>query len=87
VIDPHRLLAFAAMTVAFLVIPGPSVPFVVGRALAYGRVAALVTVIGNTLGAYVLVVAVGGWPVRFGWPGVADKRCHALDISRGNLAP
>ncbi|MER5873434.1 LysE family translocator [Streptomyces sp. NPDC002044] len=38
--------------------PGPSVLFVIGRALAQGRRAALTTVAGNTLGACVLVVAV-----------------------------
>nr|WP_151484176.1 LysE family translocator [Streptomyces albicerus] len=32
--------------------------FVIGRALAQGRRAALTTVVGNTLGAYVLIVAV-----------------------------
>ncbi|WP_044573604.1 LysE family translocator [Saccharopolyspora spinosa] len=53
-----RLLAFAAMSLLLIVIPGPSVLFVVGRALARGRRAALTTVVGNTLGAYVLVVAV-----------------------------
>ncbi|MGY0492286.1 LysE family translocator [Streptomyces sp. WG-D5] len=53
-----RLLAFAAMSFLLIVIPGPSVLFVVGRALAQGRRAALTTVLGNTLGAYVLVIAV-----------------------------
>ncbi|MFD7292819.1 LysE family translocator [Streptomyces sp. NPDC059897] len=53
-----RLLAFAAMSLLLIIIPGPSVIFVVGRALAQGRRAALTTVAGNTLGAYVLVVAV-----------------------------
>ncbi|MHC3467540.1 LysE family translocator [Streptomyces sp. 7R007] len=53
-----RLLAFAALSFLLIVIPGPSVLFVVGRALAQGRRAALTTVAGNTLGAYVLVVAV-----------------------------
>ncbi|MFF9160835.1 LysE family translocator [Streptomyces longwoodensis] len=53
-----RLLAFAAMSFLLIVVPGPSVLFVVGRALAQGRRAALTTVVGNTLGAYVLVVAV-----------------------------
>ncbi|MFI1000404.1 LysE family translocator [Streptomyces galbus] len=53
-----RLLAFAAMSFLLIVVPGPSVLFVVGRALAQGRRAALTTVAGNTLGAYVLVVAV-----------------------------
>ncbi|CAM5368904.1 Lysine transporter LysE OS=Streptomyces antimycoticus OX=68175 GN=SANT12839_030870 PE=4 SV=1 [Streptomyces antimycoticus] len=53
-----RLLAFAAMSLLLIVIPGPSVLFVVGRALSQGRRAALTTVIGNMLGAYVLVIAV-----------------------------
>jgi threonine/homoserine/homoserine lactone efflux protein len=53
-----RLLAFAAMSFLLIVIPGPSVLFVIGRALAHGRRAALTTVVGNTLGGYVLVTAV-----------------------------
>ncbi|MGW3121780.1 LysE family translocator [Streptomyces sp. NPDC001107] len=53
-----RLLAFAALSFLLIVIPGPSVLFVIGRALAQGRRAALTTVVGNTLGAYLLVVAV-----------------------------
>ncbi|MBZ4015823.1 LysE family translocator [Streptomyces purpurogeneiscleroticus] len=54
----ERLLAFAAMSFLLIVVPGPSVLFVIGRALAQGRRAALTTVVGNALGAYVLVVAV-----------------------------
>ncbi|GHB33201.1 lysine transporter LysE [Streptomyces viridiviolaceus] len=57
-VSTDRLLAFAALSFLLIVIPGPSVLFVVGRALAQGRRAALTTVVGNTLGAYVLVVAV-----------------------------
>ncbi|MFF1920080.1 LysE family translocator [Streptomyces sp. NPDC058221] len=57
-VSTERLLAFAAMSFALIVIPGPSVLFVIGRALAQGRRAALTTVVGNTLGAYMLVVAV-----------------------------
>jgi threonine/homoserine/homoserine lactone efflux protein len=53
-----RLLAFGAMSFLLIIIPGPSVLFVIGRALAHGRRAALTTVVGNTLGAYVLVAAV-----------------------------
>jgi threonine/homoserine/homoserine lactone efflux protein len=53
-----RLAAFAAMSLLLIVVPGPSVLFVIGRALAQGRRAALTTVVGNTLGAYVLVVCV-----------------------------
>lgn len=57
-VPTDRLLTFAAMSLLLIVIPGPSVLFVVGRALAQGRRAALITVVGNTLGAYALVVAV-----------------------------
>ncbi|WP_232836011.1 LysE family translocator [Actinocorallia populi] len=46
------------MSFLLIVVPGPSVLFVIGRALAHGRRAALTTVLGNTLGAYALVVAV-----------------------------
>ncbi|WP_158843291.1 LysE family translocator [Saccharothrix deserti] len=57
-VSTDRLLAFAAMSFLLIVIPGPSVLFVVGRALAQGKRAALITVLGNTLGAYAAVVAV-----------------------------
>ncbi|MFJ3641490.1 LysE family translocator [Streptomyces sp. NPDC090108] len=57
-VSPDRLSAFALLSLLLIVVPGPSVLFVVGRALAHGRRAALTTVLGNTAGAYVLVVAV-----------------------------
>ncbi len=57
-VSADRLLVFAAMSFLLIVIPGPSVLFVIGRALAQGRRAALTTVVGNTVGAYVLIVAV-----------------------------
>jgi len=57
-VSTDRLFAFAALAFALIVIPGPSVLFVVGRALSQGRRAALTTVVGNTLGAAVLVGAV-----------------------------
>ncbi|MFJ6466496.1 LysE family translocator [Streptomyces sp. NPDC091387] len=57
-VSADRVLAFAAMSFLLIVVPGPSVLFVIGRALAQGRRAALVTVVGNTIGAYLLVVAV-----------------------------
>jgi threonine/homoserine/homoserine lactone efflux protein len=57
----NSLLAFSALAFAIIIIPGPSVMFVVTRALTYGRRAALLTVAGNTAGFYVqaLLVAVG----------------------------
>ncbi|MEU0852692.1 LysE family translocator [Streptomyces flaveolus] len=57
-IDPHRLLAFCTMSLFLSAIPGPSVLFVIGRALAHGRRTALASVLGNALGGYALVIAV-----------------------------
>lgn len=55
------LLAFLAVAVVVIVIPGPSVLFTIGRALSAGRREALLTVIGNAAGEWVQVpvVAVG----------------------------
>ncbi|MBG0564976.1 LysE family translocator [Actinoplanes aureus] len=54
----ERLAAFLTMAFVIIVIPGPSVLFVIGRALAYGRRVALISVLGNTLGAYLAVALV-----------------------------
>jgi threonine/homoserine/homoserine lactone efflux protein len=58
VISSGHLLAFAAASFVVIVIPGPSVVFVIGRALAYGRRTALRTVCGNAAGNYVVAVCV-----------------------------
>ncbi len=60
-ITTDQLLTFALAAFILIAIPGPSVVFVIGRALAYGRGVALATVVGNTLGLLVIValVAVG----------------------------
>jgi len=50
-----------ALSFLIIVIPGPSVLFVVGRALAYGRRTAIASAVGNEFGMLVLatLVAVG----------------------------
>jgi threonine/homoserine/homoserine lactone efflux protein len=60
-LDADRLGAFAVTAFALIVIPGPSVLFVVSRGVALGRRAALATVAGNGVGVYlqVLLVAAG----------------------------
>jgi threonine/homoserine/homoserine lactone efflux protein len=60
-----RLIAFAAVALIIIVIPGPSVLFVVGRALAHGRRVAFASVLGNEAGSLVLValVAAGVGPL------------------------
>lgn len=52
------LAAFAAASLLIVVIPGPSVLFVVGRSLSHGRRGGVLSVIGNELGAIPLVTAV-----------------------------
>jgi threonine/homoserine/homoserine lactone efflux protein len=49
-ISLHQALGLAAASFVLIVIPGPSVLFVVGRALSYGRRTALASVVGNTTG-------------------------------------
>lgn len=53
-----RVLAFALVALVFVAIPGPSVLFTVSRALTLGRRSALLTVVGNSCGVYLHVVAV-----------------------------
>jgi threonine/homoserine/homoserine lactone efflux protein len=55
---PDSLLAFAAAAFVLIIIPGPSVLFVVSRGVALGRRAALLSVVGNESGLVVHVVAV-----------------------------
>ena len=56
--SPQHVLAFALVAFALIVIPGPSVLFVIGRALALGKRSALETVLGNAAGQYVQLTAV-----------------------------
>ena len=58
VISTDQALAFALAAFVIIVIPGPSVVFVVGRALSYGRPVALASVAGNTLGLVTIVALV-----------------------------
>ena len=51
-------LAFGLASLALIVIPGPSVLFVVGRSLAAGRRGGLLSVLGNELGVIPLLLAV-----------------------------
>lgn len=54
----NALLAFALASLVLVVVPGPSVLFVVGRSLSLGRRHGLLSVLGNELGALPLVAAV-----------------------------
>jgi threonine/homoserine/homoserine lactone efflux protein len=58
---PSHLVPFLVTVYVLIVIPGPSVLFVVSRGVALGRRAALATVLGNTSGLLfqLLVVVIG----------------------------
>lgn len=49
-VDPTLLTSFVLTIAVIVVIPGPSVVFILGRALAVGRPAALAAAAGNTAG-------------------------------------
>jgi threonine/homoserine/homoserine lactone efflux protein len=72
-VSADRLLAFGVTAFVVIVIPGPSVLFVVGRALACGRRVAVLTVVGNALGEYVQVIA-----VAFGVGALAEQSVAAF---------
>ncbi len=60
-ISAGQLAGFVLASLVLIVIPGPGVLFVVGRALAHGRRTALATACGHGIGNYVVAacVAVG----------------------------
>lgn len=53
-----HVLAFAIVSFVLIAVPGPSVLFAISRALTIGRRGALLTVVGNSAGVYLQVVAV-----------------------------
>jgi threonine/homoserine/homoserine lactone efflux protein len=58
VIATGQLTAYAVASFLLIVIPGPSVLFVVGRALAHGRRIALASVVGSAAGNELVAVCV-----------------------------
>jgi threonine/homoserine/homoserine lactone efflux protein len=58
VIDPASALVFLALSLVIIVVPGPGVLFVVGRALVLGTRGALVSVLGNAAGVAMQIVVV-----------------------------
>ena len=57
-VPASNLWAFVLASVVLIVIPGPSVLFVIGRSLALGRMGGLLSVVGNAIGMLPLVAAV-----------------------------
>ena len=55
---PSRLWEYLIATILIILAPGPSVLFTIARAIAWGRVAAIATVIGNAFGMFLVSVLV-----------------------------
>lgn len=64
-IIPSRLPEYIVAAMVIIFAPGPSVLFVIARAIAWGRKTAVYTVVGNVIGAFVLstFVAFGLGPI------------------------
>jgi threonine/homoserine/homoserine lactone efflux protein len=58
VVSANQVAAFAAAALVLIVIPGPGVLFVIGRALAHGRRTALLSVAGHAAGNWVVAICV-----------------------------
>lgn len=71
----ETLVTFALAGVVFVAVPGPSVLFIVGRALAHGRRAALTSVAGNTVGVLFPITA-----VALGIGAVAEQSAAVLTV-------
>jgi threonine/homoserine/homoserine lactone efflux protein len=57
-VDSGQLLGFTVASLVLIVVPGPGVLFVVGRALAHGRRTAFMTAAGHCAGNYVVAACV-----------------------------
>jgi threonine/homoserine/homoserine lactone efflux protein len=57
-IPTANLVAFALAAWGLILIPGPSMLFVIGRSLSLGRIGGLLSVVGNAAGALVIASAV-----------------------------
>lgn len=76
-VDPGRLATFILVIVILIVIPGPSVLFVVSRGVTLGRRAAVVTAFGNEAGLLLQLVA-----VALGLGAVLEKSETVLTVIR-----
>src|ERR1700691_5758905 len=57
-ITSGQVLGFFLVSLVIIVVPGPGVLFVVGRALSHGRRTALATACGHAIGNYVVAACV-----------------------------
>lgn len=76
-VDAHALAGFVLASFILVVIPGPSVLFVISRGVALGRRAAVLTVAGNTAGVFLQAVLVAA-----GVGSIVERSVTAYEILR-----
>lgn len=62
---PKHFAEYVATSIVIVFAPGPSVLFIIARAVSWGRVTALYTVLGNAIGSFLLsaLIAIGLGPI------------------------
>lgn len=58
IVIPSHIWEYVVATTLIILVPGPSVLFTIARAIAWGRMIAVATVLGNGLGVYLISIAV-----------------------------
>ncbi len=58
IVIPSHLWEYAIAAFLIILAPGPSVLFTIARAIAWGRATALLTVLGNVMGMYLMAIFV-----------------------------
>jgi threonine/homoserine/homoserine lactone efflux protein len=76
-VDTRVLATFVVASFLLIIVPGPSVLFVISRGVALGRKAALLTVLGNEAGVMVQVLVVAA-----GLGAVLERSVVLFDIIR-----
>ena len=58
IVIPSHIWEYVVATTLIILVPGPSVLFTIARAIAWGRMIAVATVLGKGLGVYLISIAV-----------------------------
>jgi threonine/homoserine/homoserine lactone efflux protein len=58
VVSTGQVIGLGLACAVIIIVPGPGVLFIIGRALSYGRRTALFSIVGNSVGSYLAAVCV-----------------------------
>jgi threonine/homoserine/homoserine lactone efflux protein len=74
-VPADHLLAFALISFALIIVPGPNVLFIISRSLMLGRTAGVGTALGGQIGVYVQVAA-----VAFGVGAIVERSATVFTV-------